>query len=148
MYMIVFNAFVYELHEDYSIFFTQFKDELPFIIVQIIILITQNYFIYTGSKMLRMLEMNHNQNFKCFCFGLLIFFQIPIISFMKENEMLFKREEEEIVYHEITEIRDEKEIKKLGFNINEPLMTDEKNDFDNYSIDGNNNDMEDSFSNI
>ena len=144
MYMIVFNAIVYELHDDYSLFFAQFKDELPFILVQIIILITQNYFIYTGSKMLRMVEMNHFQNFRCFCYGLLIFFQIPIISFMNENEILFKHEDEEIVYQE-TEIKDENEIKQLGLNVENDLRIDTKNDDffddDDKNIDG-------SFSNI
>ena len=144
MYMIVFNAIVYELHDDYSLFFAQFKDELPFILVQIVILITQNYFIYTGSKMLRMVEMNHFQNFRCFCYGLLIFFQIPIISFMNENEILFKHEDEEIVYQE-TEIKDENEIKQLGLNVENDLRIDTKNDDffddDDKNIDG-------SFSNI
>ena len=145
MYMIVFNAIVYELHDDYSIFFSQFQDELPFILVQIIILITQNYFIYTGSKMLRMVEMNHNQNFRCFCYGLLIVLQIPIISFMKENEILFKHEEEEIVYQE-TEINDENQIKMLGLNVDNDLNFDKNDNNDLFDDDDNN--FDGSFSNI
>ena len=145
MYMIVFNAIVTELHEDYFIFFTQFIDELPFILVQIIILITQNYFIYTGSKMLRMVEMNHQQNFKCFCYGLLILFQIPIIAILKQNEIFFKPEQEEIVYHESNDIKDENDIKMLGLRIDELDHNKEKDDI--YSV-SEKNDLEDSFSNI
>ena len=143
--MIVFNAIVTELHEDYFIFFTQFIDELPFILVQIIILITQNYFIYTGSKMLRMVEMNHQQNFKCFCYGLLILFQIPIIAILKQNEIFFKPEQEEIVYHESNDIKDENDIKMLGLRIDELDHNKEKDDI--YSV-SEKNDLEDSFSNI
>ena len=91
-----------------------------------------------------MVEMNHFQNFRCFCYGLLIFFQIPIISFMNENEILFKHEDEEIVYQE-TEIKDENEIKQLGLNVENDLRIDTKNDDffddDDKNIDG-------SFSNI
>ena len=64
---------------------------------------------------------------------------------MKENEILFKHEEEEIVYQE-TEINDENQIKMLGLNVDNDLNFDKNDNNDLFDDDDNN--FDGSFSNI
>ena len=93
IYVLVFNAIVSKLYEE-SVFY-QIKNlyqHFVFIIIQGIIIGIQIFFVNVGNDLLRIEKLTFMENIKCIIVSLLIFIEIPLINYMKENEILFKEE--------------------------------------------------------
>jgi magnesium-transporting ATPase (P-type) len=93
IYVLVFNAIVSKLYEE-SVFY-QIKNlyqHFVFIIIQGIIIGIQIFFVNVGNDLLRIEKLTFTENIKCIIVSLLIFIEIPLINYMKENEILFKEE--------------------------------------------------------
>ena len=93
VYVLVFNAIVSKLYEE-SVFY-QIKNlyqHFVFIVIQGIIIGIQIFLVQVGNDLLRIEKLTFTENMKCIIVSLLIFIEIPLINYMKENEILFKEE--------------------------------------------------------
>ncbi len=93
VYVLVFNAIVSKLYEE-SVFY-QIKNlyqHFVFIVIQGIIIGIQIFLVQVGNDLLRIEKLTFTENIKCIIVSLLIFIEIPLINYMKENEILFKEE--------------------------------------------------------
>ena len=93
IYVLVFNAIVSKLYEE-SVFY-QIKNlyqHFVFIVIQGIIIGIQIFLVQVGNDLLRIEKLTFTENIKCIIVSLLIFIEIPLINYMKENEILFKEE--------------------------------------------------------
>ena len=124
IYVLVFNAIVSKLYEES--FFHQIKyfyQHIVFIIIQIIIIGAQIFFTTFGNDLLRIEPLSFTQNLKCIIISLLIFIEIPLVNYLKENDILFseeyydkkklKKEFSDLSFFKI-KIRDEHTENKLG----------------------------------
>ena len=93
VYVLVFNAIVSKLYEE-SVFYQikNFFHHYVFILIQGIIIGAQIFFVTFGNNILRIEQLTFMENFKCILISLLIFLEIPMINYMKENGILFKEE--------------------------------------------------------